>query len=275
MKPSGAALSGAAFSLGRTWHRRLRPVDRSFAYDVLFLWLPMRQWQRQGLAQAPARNRFGALSFYDRDHGMGGPNALAWVEQLLQENGVIAPDFDGEIWLQTLPRVMGFAFKPVSFWHVERAQGGLVAVLAEVNNTFGERHCYLLKFDEMAAAPSASKSLNLNTAQVNRFVAGADKVFHVSPFCATEGRYDFEFRSLGDWRSARINLSDDQGPLLKTSLCGRLEPYQTQRAWRLVAKMPWAALMVVWRIHWQAVHLFWQRVPFFRQPPAPTEFVTK
>ena len=122
--------------MGRTWHRRLRPVDRSFAYDVLFLWLPMRQWQRQGLAQAPARNRFGALSFYDRDHGMGGPNALAWVEQLLQENGVIAPDFDGEIWLQTLPRVMGFAFKPVSFWHVERAQGGLVAVLAEVNNTF-------------------------------------------------------------------------------------------------------------------------------------------
>ena len=256
---------GEALSFGKTWHRRLRPVDRSFSYGLMFLWLPMRRWKSQGLVAAPARNRWGWVSFYDRDHGLGGPDALAWVEQLLQEQGIQA---EGEIWLQTLPRVLGFGFKPVSFWHVEHADGRLAALLVEVNNTFGERHCYLLRSDGTAASFTQSPD-------GYRWQGSADKVFHVSPFCATQGRYHFEFRAMGNWRSARINLADEQGPLMKTSLCGRLEPYNPQRVRRYVWQMPWAALAVIWRIHWQAVQLFWLRLPFFRQPPAPEQFVSE
>ncbi|MBV8621023.1 MAG: DUF1365 domain-containing protein [Curvibacter sp.] len=259
----------AALAWGRTWHRRLRPVERSFSYPVLFLWLPMRRWREQGLAAAPTRNRFGPLAFHDADHGLGGPDALAWIEGLLQSHGLHA---DGEIWLQTLPRVWGFAFKPVSFWHVEQADGRLAAVLAEVNNTFGERHCYLLRFD---SADSAGDTSAPQTGRLRRWRAAADKVFHVSPFCDTRGRYSFEFDALGDWRCARVNLDDAQGPLLRTSLSGRLQPYSTRQVWRLLLTMPWAALAVVWRIHWQALQLWWHRLPLFRQPPAPAHFVSE
>lgn len=254
----------AALCFGRTWHRRLRPVDRSFSYRVLFVWLPMRQWQRDPVLNAPNRNRWGLLSFYDKDHGLGGSDALAWIEKLIQDQGLVA---DGEIWLQTLPRILGFAFKPVSFWHIERLDGSLEAVLAEVNNTFGERHCYLLRFDQSTAQKSTGESY--------RLVANSKKVLHVSPFCDTKGCYGFEFRSLGKWRSARIELADEQGALLKTSLSGYLEPFCKQRVLKYVIQMPLAALAVIWRIHWQALQLFWLRMPFFRQPPAPTHFVSE
>src|SRR5256885_15444703 len=77
----------------------------------------------------------------------------------------------------TFPRVLGYVFKPVSFWYAHRADGSLAAVLAEVNNTFGERHAYLL----------AGPGLDWGRGQVAR------KQFHVSPFC--EGRGGDRFRS--------------------------------------------------------------------------------
>jgi hypothetical protein len=87
----------------------------------------------------------GALRFHDADHGDGATPrkaALAWLETLLQAEGIT--DADGEIWLQCYPRVLGYSFKPVSFWYCHRTDGSLRAIVAEVNNTFGERHAYLL-----------------------------------------------------------------------------------------------------------------------------------
>jgi DUF1365 family protein len=51
-------------------------------------------------------------------------------------------DARGEVWLHCMPRVLGYAFKPVSFWYCHREDGTLAAIVVEVNNTFGERHCY-------------------------------------------------------------------------------------------------------------------------------------
>ena len=126
---------------GHVWHRRLRPVEHAFRYPGYFLLLPLRSLRTQP-DPVLRRNRLGWLSFHDRDHGEGGPDALAWFEQLLHSEGI--DDADGEIWLHTFPRVLGYVFKPVSFWYAHRADGSLAAVLAEVNNTFGERHAYLL-----------------------------------------------------------------------------------------------------------------------------------
>jgi DUF1365 family protein len=140
-----------------------------------------------------ARNRFGLLAFHDRDHGDGGADALAWIEALLASEGVA--DADGEIWLHTYPRVLGYVFKPVSFWYCHRADGSLAAVVAEVNNTFGERHCYLL--DE----PGLAWGRELR----------ARKVFHVSPFCQVEGRYRFRFMRTAERTVARIDHDDDDG----------------------------------------------------------------
>ena len=243
-------------AVGEVRHTRLRPAPNRFAYPTFFLLLPLRALREAGDA-ALARNRAGLLSFHDADHGQGGTDALAWVEALLAREGVA--DADGEIWLQTYPRVLGYVFKPVSFWYAHRRDGSLAAVLAEVNNTFGERHCYLLTGERLAFGRELV----------------ADKVFHVSPFCEVRGLYRFRFMRTADRVVARIEHDDEGGPLLLTSVSGRLEPLSPRSARRALLAMPFMSLGVTARIHWQAWRLWRKRVPLFRKPLAPEAFVTR
>ena len=254
---------------GEVRHTRVAPVRHAFAYPTYFLMLPMRTMQSAG-SGALAVNRFAPLSFYDRDHGDGrGPEhggALAWVQALLQSQGIPSQRShadedvaDGEIWLHCYPRVLGHTFKPVSFWYCHRSDGSLRAIVVEVNNTFGERHCYLLDH------PHYGQELR------------ADKVFHVSPFCPVEGGYRFRFMVNAD-RSrtvARVDFDDASGPVIETSVSGTLEPATRQALRRAVWRYPAMTLGVVARIHWQALRLFLKRVPFFSKPTPPTTLTTR
>ncbi len=246
----------ACLVVGSVHHRRLRPAPHEFETGTYCLLLPMRRL-RERPDPALARNRFGGLSFHDRDHGDGGPDALAWLEALLAAEGV--HDADGEIWLQTYPRVLGYVFKPVSFWYCHRADGGLAAVVAEVNNTFGERHCYLL------AGPGVGFGRELQAA----------KVFHVSPFCRVQGRYRFRFARTEDRLLARVDHDDDEGPLLETRIGGRLQPLTPAAVRAAFFGMPLMTLGVIARIHWHALRLWLKRVPFFRKPAPPQAFITR
>lgn len=107
-------------------HTRLAPALHAFAYDTLFVMLPMRSWDAS--RSALARNRRALIAFHDADHGAGGPDALAWLDALLAEAGI--HDARGEAWLLCFPRVLGFAFKPVSFWYCHREDGQLRAIVA-------------------------------------------------------------------------------------------------------------------------------------------------
>ena len=256
---------GPLLATGEVRHARLRPAPHQFAYPTFFLLLPMRAWQTAshdaaGWAALP-RNRGGWLSFYDRDHGDGGPDALAWLDSLLREQGVF--DATGEVWLQTYPRVLGYAFKPVSFWYCHRPDGELSAVVAEVNNTFGERHCYLLSGNGDSGGLAWGRTLQ------------ARKVFHVSPFCDVQGHYEFRFMRTDDRIVARVDHADEEGPLLRTSVSGRLSPLSVAGARQAVWRMPLLTLGVVARIHWQALRLWIKRVPFFRKPEPPGAFTTR
>jgi len=249
-------MNSAQIGMGLVRHRRLRPREHAFAYASYFLWLPMRSLRRESCA-ALNRNGHGWLSFHDADHADGGPDALAWLDALLAAEGI--DDTDGEVWLQTYPRVLGHAFKPVSFWFCERAEGSLAAVVVEVNNTFGERHCYLLHGPELAWGREQQ----------------AAKVFHVSPFCRVEGRYRFRFMRAAERVVARVDHDDAQGLLLNTSLSGRLQPLTRRSARAAFFAMPALTLMVVARIHWQALQLAFKRLPFFSKPQPPERFVTR
>ena len=241
---------------GHVWHRRLRPVEHAFRYPSYFLMLPMRSLRSQPDAIL-RRNRRGWLSFHDCDHGDGGTDALAWFEQLLHSEGI--ENADGEVWLHTFPRVLGYAFKPVSFWYAHRADGSLAAVLAEVNNTFGERHAYLL----------AGQGLAWGSEQVAR------KQFHVSPFCEVRGEYRFRFERGEDRTLARVDLHDEDGPLLQTSVGGVLQPLDAATVRRAFFGTPLMTLGVIVRIHWQALRLWAKRVPFHGKPSEPKRFVTR
>ena len=253
-------------AFGVVRHARTRPAKHQFAYGNYFVWLPMRQGQQSPAAfdAAIARNRWSALSFFDADHGTGGPDALAWLDQLLATQGI--NDCTGEVWLHTYPRVFGYVFKPVSFWYCHDDKGALRTVVVEVNNTFGERHIYVLK-DVKLGVPQE-----------------ADKVFHVSPFCEVRGRYRFNFMHQHTKEGpvptrvvARIDYTDTDwaaGPLLCTSVSGTLEALTTTQRRRALWAYPLMTVGVMARIHWQALLLWRKRVPFFRKPAPPTEFTS-
>ena len=255
-----SAYPKALIGFGQVRHTRLKPVRNAFVYPTYFLMLPMRSLRCHGAGALPV-NRWGALSFYDADHGdarsgaQGG--ALAWLDELLQQHGIA--DADGEVWLQCYPRVLGHTFKPVSFWYCHGANGALRAIVVEVNNTFGERHCYLLDAPRYGVEQ------------------GAAKVFHVSPFCPVEGGYRFRFmvdparqRTVG-----RIDFDDASGPLIQTSVSGNLVPLDAHSMRRALWRYPAMTLGVVLRIHWQAIRLFVKRTPFFTKPPPPTVLTTR
>ncbi len=253
----------AQIGFGQVRHTRLRPRRHAFVYDTFFLMLPMRQLADAHAMGGLAINRRAAISFHDRDHGDGrGPEAggaLAWLEDMLEREGI--RDADGEVWLHTYPRIFGYTFKPVSFWYCHHADGGLRAIVVEVNNTFGERHCYLLDQPHYGAELQA------------------DKCFHVSPFCRVEGRYRFRFlRTVHKDQShtvVRVDHDDDAGPLLNTSVSGTLQPITPAALQRALWHYPAMTLMVMARIHWQALQIWLKRVGFHRKPAAPEHFVTR
>lgn len=235
---------------GQVHHLRLRPAVHQFRYASYFLMLPMRAW-RDAPQTALARNRFTGISFFDRDHGDGGNDSLAWIEALLEAEGV--HDADGEIWLQTYPRVLGYVFKPVSFWYALRRDGSLAAVVAEVNNTFGERHCYLLAGPEVAWGRTLT----------------ARKALHVSPFCRVEGGYQFRFARSADRVTARIEHHDAEGALVITSLSGQLAPATAAEQRSVFWGYPLMTFGVIARIHWQALQLWLKRLPYVRHASQP------
>jgi uncharacterized protein len=252
----------AMLGVGQVRHARLSPHPHRFAYATYFLMLPMRSLRAAACEPLP-RNRFGLVSFFDSDHGDGRVDSLGWIDELLAAEGV--SDAQGEVWLQCLPRVVGFTFKPVSFWYCHRVDGSLSAVVAEVNNTFGERHCYLL------CGPDVGWGRELRTR----------KRFHVSPFCATAGEYRFRFtcrRSSAAAPSSILACVDHDaadGPVLQTSWYGSLEPLTVARLRAAFFGMPLLTLSVVARIHWQALKLFAKRLPWRPKPAAPRHFVSR
>jgi uncharacterized protein len=254
--PAGA--NAALIGFGQVRHTRLKPARNAFAYPTYFLMLPLRSMQANGNG-ALVRNRRAALSFFDGDHGDGRADCVSWLDELLRSQGI--GDAGGELWLHTYPRIFGHTFKPVSFWYCHRLDGSLRAIVVEVNNTFGERHCYLLDH------PHYGQELS------------ADKVFHVSPFCRVEGRYRFRFMRISNdglqKTVARIDYDDAGGPLLETSVGGTLLPLTPDSLRRALWRYPAMTFGVVARIHWQAFRLWCKRIPFVRKPAPPKSFVTR
>ena len=256
----------AQLMVGQVMHRRLRPVAHRFVYPVCYCLLPLSTLE-QGSSRLFSINRFNLFSFHHADHGArDGSHPLPWIRALLQASGVPA---DGEIWLQCFPRMLGYVFNPVSFWFCHDARGALLAVLAEVNNTFGGRHHYLLAHEDGSALQQGE------TLQ-------ADKVFPVSPFMAVSGEYRFRFHSRNDggddgapsWRLARIEHGDAAGDLLHPAISGRAVPMATGPLLRAALTFPLQSLAVMLRIHWQAFRLWCKGAPFFSQPPTQLEDTT-
>ncbi len=242
-------------------HRRSRPRENAFRYRVAYLCLGLGS-----LEQAAGRwlklDRRGLVSFRQVDHGArDGGDLASWLRQVLAGHG-LARQCDGELMLMTLPRMLGYVFNPVSFWFCRDRSGAVRAVLCEVNNTFGESHCYLVSRPDGRALGA------------DEWLEGR-KVFHVSPFLPVEGRYRFRFRL--DARAVHVDVHyhDAEGLVLATSVSGCHEPLTDRAVLSRFLGNPTMTLGVIARIHWQALQLWRKRVKFYRKPAPPPEFVTR
>jgi uncharacterized protein len=252
-------------AFGEVRHTRLRPAHHAFVYPAFFLRVPIHELTenqtRSTLGFACSRlfgvNRFGLLSFHESDHGdeqIAAGSNWRWIQALLKEANLNPPT---QVWLHAFPRMFGYTFKPVSFWFCHDSHGKLIAIVAEVRNTFGEKHVYLL-----SGNPRFGQTLS------------ASKVFHVSPFCNVEGGYSFRFLNTPDRSVARVDHQDGQGPLVLTSLSGHLRDLATPQVFRALLKYPLFTLGVVARIHWQALLLWLKKVPFFSKPKPPANLIS-
>lgn len=246
--PEGASTlrAGPSLHVGHVMHRRLRPAVHAFVYPVFYVRLPLSQLGSLGNAVFSV-DRFNLLSLRQRDHGpRDGSPLLPWVRHILRGHGL--PD-DGEVVLQAFPRVFGFVFNPVSFWLCHNAQGELIALLAEVNNTFGQHHHYLLSHPDGRPLRDGE-------------VLHAAKALHVSPFNRVEGGYRFVLQLNRGVQRIRIDYADEQGPLLLTAVSGQPRGWSNRALLSALARMPALTVGVVFRIHWQALRLWLKKVPF-------------
>lgn len=248
---------------GRIYHKRWKPFEHAFSYAVFFLRVPL-QAQARLASRWLSLDRFNLLSFHRRDYGpRDGSDLETWARGLLAAQDIDAAD--GEIVLQTFPRVLGYLFNPISLWYCFDRESRLIATVAEVNNTFGERHNYVVAHADQRPIQPGDWLI-------------ARKVFHVSPFCEVKGQYRFRFEQSGTRAFAQIDYHDDAteaGKLLVTTIAGTPEPATAAAARRAFLAHPLLTLGVIARIHSQALRLWLKRLPFFSKPEPPAADTTR
>lgn len=243
---------------GQTYHGRRGAVAHGFSHSVDYLLLD---------AEAPVRrpwlfgrNRWGLFTLRDRDHGgpPGQGRGARWVRDALAERGI---DPGGAIWLLAQPRILGHVFNPVSFWLCHDPEDRLRVVIAEVTNTFGDRHSYLCHRDDLAPITSGD-------------VLAARKVFHVSPFQPLSGDYAFRFDIGRAAIAIRIEYRTGDERLVAT-LTGPRRPLTTGAMIGAALRRPLGSRRVLALIHWQALRLWWKGAPYRRRPAPPADEVSR
>ena len=242
---------------GETFHGRKGAVKNAFRYSVDYLLLD------PDTATGPALfslNRANLMALHDADHGgpPGQGRGAAWARETLARHGNPIPT---KLLLLTQPRILGHVFNPVSFWLAFDAQDRLTAAIAEVTNTYGDRHSYLCaRPDHGPIAPEDRLT--------------ASKIFHVSPFQPVEGSYRFRFDIRPDRIGIWIDLDLPQGGL-STNLIGPRRPLTNPGILAAGLRRPFGSRRVLALIHWQALKLWWKGVPFRARPLPPPEKVSQ
>lgn len=235
---------------GEVVHRRHRPVRHELRYTVFNIFADIDE-----LALLSRRlkllsyNRFNVFSIADRNHGPGdGTPIRDHIWKLVK-----AAETGGEVkrvFMFCYPSVFGYAFNPLTVYYGFDAGGGLRLMIYEVNNTFGERHSYVIPVDG-ASRQSCAKQL------------------YVSPFNKVEGRYDFNFQTPGDDLKLSVTLSTQQGPCLSAWFTGNRTPLTDAALLRSFIGLPLLPLKIIGGIHLEAAKLWWKGMRLVKRPLPP------
>lgn len=226
-------------------HRRRRPFVYDFSHRTT-MWLvdaadPNRAFPRwlRPLASIRSEDHFAAgddRPLIDKVRGFLAAQGLPWTAH--------------RVLLLANARSLGYVFDPLSTYFCFDAEGRLEGVLAEVHNTYGDRHCYPLEVAQTSPTRSTT-----------------DKTFYVSPFFAVEGRYDIKTRLTDDDVAVAISLTSPAGETLFTAAVhGDLEPATSGHTLRRVVGNPMPSQRVSALIRWHGVRLWLRRLPVVPRP---------
>ncbi len=229
----------------RVMHHRFTPRRNHFSYGVFYL---LQDVDEPKPARGAAR-----LWLLSQDHGFrDGRSLRSWADAMLERMGLAGQVH--QVLLLAMPRCMGYVFNPISFWLCVDEDSGLLAILCEVSNTFGETHSYLCCKTDRSAIVSGDR-------------IEAEKVFHVSPFIDRSGSYRFDFDLRKDRLAIHINYQDADGKLLlRTSLSGNLLPHTRANERKLQWRYPLVTIRTITLIHLQALRLFCKRIRYRPKP---------
>ena len=233
----------SAVYTGTLTHARRVPARHVFRYPVSY-WL----FDLDELSELERRlrlfsvNRRNAVSLCDGDHFDGTAPLKQAVLDLVGDAAI------ERVLMLTQPRVLGYVFNPVSFYWCYRGDGSLACVVAELNNTFGERLPEVLRGPELRYEHR--------------------KRLHVSPFFGLDQSYEYAFSQPGDEVWARIHVHDKGGGMPLTAvLHGRRRELTNATLAQTLLHHPLQPHQVTALIHWQALRLWRRRVPFHHKPP--------
>jgi DUF1365 family protein len=253
-------VSASAVYLGAVTHQRFAPRRHHLRYAMFQMLFD--------LDETPALSRrlrlfshdaFNLLSFHDRDHGDGRRGPLrGWVDETLDRAAM--PIDGGRILLLCMPRILGHVFNPLSIYFCHRRDGSLAAMLYEVNNTFGERHSYLIAANDAGGEPIRQSCA---------------KAFHVSPFMDMAMTYDFQITVPGETLATTIHGKGPSGALLiAAAFTGARREFTDATLARALLTHPLLTLKVVGAIHLEAAKLLLKGLRLRPHPPAPSEPVS-
>jgi DUF1365 family protein len=226
----------------RVTHRRTRPFSYAFATSTP-MWLvdiadpdaAFPRWMRR------------LASIRSEDHLAAGDSRPLPEKLRRYLDAQQVPWTAARVLMLANARSFGYVFDPLTTYFCFDADGALEGVLAEVHNTYGERHCYPL--DVVAQSPAL-----------------VDKAFYVSPFFAVEGRYDIRTRLTGSTVAVGISLTQGEEKVFTASVYGDLEPAGRGRVLRALARNPLPSQRVSALIRWHGIRLWLRRLPVVARP---------
>jgi DUF1365 family protein len=234
----------SAIYTGTLVHSRRTPARNTFRYPISFFVLDLDELpaleRRLALFSV---NRPNLVTLRDKDHFDGSLPVKEAAVRFCAERGV---EVDRVLMLAQL-RLLGYVFNPVTFHWCYGPDGKLACMIAELNNTFGER------LPELLRGPSLEYE--------------HDKRLHVSPFFGLDQSYSYAFSEPEDEVWCRVHVRENGQVPLSAVLHGRREPLTNASLARALVRYPLMPMQVTALIHWQALRLWWKRVPFHHKPP--------
>lgn len=226
-------------------HTRISPKKHAFQYRVFMLAIDLDSFPNVPLL---SQNRFNLFSIDNRDHINTDPkktireNLTVW----LSEKGTAIPA-NAIIKLITFPRVLGYAFNPVSFYYIYSSTGEPITSVAEVTNTYREMKLFPL------GEPDAEGAFNHTVA----------KNFYVSPFSDPNDTFHFRVEQPSEKWTVHIDNLTEAKPNLLSAIRGEQRKLTASCLAWFTIKYPLISLSIIFRIHLHALLLFLKKIPHF------------